>query len=68
MNTHPVNSPKTLLALILAAALGGICPGLASARRGVLAFNWNTLNRQQWHRSSFFRRGSRTKILWQKIR
>src|SRR4030095_15376281 len=31
MNTHPVNSPKTLLPLILAAALGGICPSLATA-------------------------------------
>ena len=31
MNTQPVNSPKTLLPLILAAALGGIGPSLASA-------------------------------------
>jgi len=31
MNTQPVNSPKTLLPLIVAAALAGIAPSLASA-------------------------------------
>src|SRR6266508_1044002 len=31
MNTQPVNSPKTLFALILAAALGGIGPSFARA-------------------------------------